>query len=103
MLREYLRLSLPERPCCREVMLREDLRLSLPERPCCREVMLREDLAALRGTTAHFGGQLCHAGRENQSRGAHFAGIRGTTTHPRHPNVPRAPLGAAFQRRVVVG
>ena len=82
---------------------REDLRLSLPERPCCREVMLREDLAALRGTTAHFGGQLCHAGRENQSRGAHFAGIRGTTTHPRHPKVPRAPLGAAFQRRVVVG
>ena len=39
-----LRLSLPERPCCREVMLREDLRLSLPEQPCCREVMLREDL-----------------------------------------------------------
>ena len=36
-----LRLSLPERPCCREVMLREDLRLSLPERPCCREVMLQ--------------------------------------------------------------
>ena len=44
MLREDLRLSLPERPCCKEVMLREDLRLSLPERPCCREVMLREDL-----------------------------------------------------------
>ena len=44
MLREDLRLSLPERPCCREVMLREDLRLSLPERPCWREVMLREDL-----------------------------------------------------------
>ena len=43
-LREDLRLSLPERPCCREVMLREDLRLSLPERPGCREVMLREDL-----------------------------------------------------------
>ena len=37
MLREDLRLSLPERPCCREVMLREDPRLSLPERPCCRE------------------------------------------------------------------
>ena len=36
--------SLPERPCCREVMLREGLRLSLPERPCCREVMLREGL-----------------------------------------------------------
>ena len=44
MLREDLRPSLPERPCCREVMLREDLRLSLPERPCCGEVMLREDL-----------------------------------------------------------
>ena len=35
-----LRLSLPERPCCRDVMLREDLRPSLVERPCCREVML---------------------------------------------------------------
>ena len=41
MLRKDLRLSLPEQPCCREVMLREDLRLSLPERPCCREVMLQ--------------------------------------------------------------
>ena len=39
----FARPSLPERPCCREVMLREDLRPSLPERPCCREVMLRED------------------------------------------------------------
>ena len=44
LLREDLRLGLPERPCCREVMLREDLRLGPRERPCCREVMLREDL-----------------------------------------------------------
>ena len=44
MLREGLRLSLPERPCFREVMLRAGLRLRLPERPCCRGVMLREGL-----------------------------------------------------------
>ena len=37
MLREDLRLSLPERPCCREVVLREDLRLGQSERPLRRK------------------------------------------------------------------
>ena len=63
MLREDLLLSLPERPCCREVMLREGLRLSLPGRPCYREVMhprggYRTLSAALRGNQAHALGFL---------------------------------------------
>ena len=37
MFRGDLRPSLPERPCCREVMPREDLRPSLPELPCSSE------------------------------------------------------------------
>ena len=36
----FARPSLPERPCCREVMLGEDLRPSLPERPCRRELVV---------------------------------------------------------------